>query len=71
MIVLAINPGSTSTKVAIFKNETLLIDKTIRHTKTDLDKFSSLQDQIPFRKRLITDFLNDNNFKLKSIDGFI
>lgn len=71
MKILAINPGSTSTKVAIFEDKTLLVNKTIRHSKKDLDKFSELSDQIPFRRELIHNFLKENKVELKDIEGFI
>jgi len=71
MIILAINPGSTSTKVALFENLEVVFTETIRHSVEELEKFESLNDQIPFRKELINDILNKYDVKKDKIDGFI
>ena len=71
MKILVINPGSTSTKVAVFENLDLLVDKTIRHTSKLLKRFDELIDQIDMRTKVVIDFLNKNNILLEEIDGFI
>lgn len=68
---LVINPGSTSTKVAVFDNETCVIKDTIRHSTKDLEQFEELIEQLPFRRKVIMDFLDQQNISLSSIDGFI
>ena len=37
--VLAINPGSTSTKIAVYENEEEILEKTLRHSSEEIDKF--------------------------------
>lgn len=59
--VLAINPGSTSTKLAIFK-EGQKQEEVIRHPVTELQKFRQIRDQIDYRKKIIEDFLEKANF---------
>ena len=71
MKILAINPGSTSTKVALFENEEVIFQQTLRHSNYDLAKFVTLKDQIPFRRKLILEFLKTNNVNVKDIAGFI
>lgn len=71
MKILVINPGSTSTKVAVFENLDLLVKKTIRHTAKSLKKFNDLIDQIDMRKKVVIDFLEKNNIELTEIEGFI
>ena len=71
MKILVINPGSTSTKVAVFENLDLLVEKTIRHTVKSLKKFDELIDQIEMRKKVVVDFLSKNNIELTEIAGFI
>ena len=71
MKILVINPGSTSTKVAVFENLDLLVEKTIRHTSKSLKKFDDLVDQIGMRKKVVIDVLKENNIKLEEIEGFI
>ncbi len=71
MINLVINPGSTSTKIAIFNDEELVVKETVRHAAKKLQKFDDLSAQVPFRKKVITEFLKKNKIKLQDIDGFI
>jgi butyrate kinase len=71
MKTLVINPGSTSTKVALFEELELVIKDTIRHSSEKLQKFDDLYDQTPFRKKVILAFLKKNNIDIKSIDSFI
>ena len=34
--ILVINPGSTSTKIGVYEDETLLFDKTLRHSAEEI-----------------------------------
>lgn len=52
-LILAVNPGSTSTKFAVFEEDKLLFEKTLRHTSEELAGFSRITDQFHFRKGLI------------------
>ena len=52
-LILAINPGSTSTKFAIFEEENLIFEKTLRHQASELEGFPKVTDQFHFRKDLI------------------
>ena len=54
---LVINPGSTSTKVGVFEDETLLFEETLRHPTEEIAKYASVIDQKDFRKEIILDFL--------------
>ena len=51
--ILTINPGSTSTKIAVFKNEYLLYEKTLRHSSEEIEKYKKIADQFEFRKSVI------------------
>ena len=51
--ILVINPGSTSTKIGVFENDVLLMEKTIRHSSEEIGKFSSIIDQYEFRNETI------------------
>ena len=57
--ILAINPGSTSTKIAVFQNEDPIFVKNIKHSTDDLAKYDKVVDQLSFRKQLILDELNE------------
>lgn len=54
---LVINPGSTSTKIAIFVEDKLAAEETIRHTVEELEQFNGVIDQTEFRTQLIEDFI--------------
>jgi butyrate kinase len=70
-LILAINPGSTSTKVAIYYNSKLVKEKTLRHDVDDLKQFGGIIEQYDFRKQVILDFLNEHDYQLKDIDVFV
>ena len=71
MKILAINPGSTSTKVALFEDEELLYKETIRHKQKEMITFEFVKDQTEFRLKLIEKFLKKVKTDLESIDAFI
>jgi butyrate kinase len=68
---LIINPGSTSTKIGVFDDETLLFDETLRHTTEEIAQFASIVDQKDFRKDIITNFLKDKDFDINSLDFIV
>ena len=53
MKILVINPGSTSTKIAVFEDENAIFNKTIRHSAEELAPFSKITDQLDFRRQMI------------------
>ena len=50
---LIINPGSTSTKIGVFEDETLLFEKTLRHSTEEIAQYATIADQKDFRKEII------------------
>ena len=65
---LIINPGSTSTKIGVFEDETLLFEETLRHTTEEIASYASIVDQMDFRKEIITNLLASKNFDMKSLN---
>ena len=65
---LIINPGSTSTKLGVFEDETLLFEETLRHSTEEIAQYASIVDQKDFRKELILNFLSNSNFDIKSLN---
>ena len=55
MKILVINPGSTSTKIAVYENETPLFVSNIKHSVEELSAFPEVIDQFEFRKNLVLD----------------
>ena len=68
---LIINPGSTSTKVGVFEDETLLFEETLRHPTEEIAKCASIIDQKDFRKQIILDFLKEKNCDVHSLDVIV
>ena len=66
--ILAINPGSTSTKIAVYEGETPVFLKNIKHTKDSLEPFEKITDQFQFRKKLILNQLAEAEIELDSIE---
>lgn len=67
--VLVINPGSTSTKVAVYKGEELVFIKKISHSSEDINSYSKIIDQYAFRKELIMYAMAEYDFSLKTLDA--
>ena len=68
---LVINPGSTSTKIGLFEDETLLFDETLRHSTEEISQYASIIDQKDFRKDIIVNFLKEKNFDINSLDVIV
>lgn len=68
---LIINPGSTSTKLGIFEDETLVSEETLRHSTEEIAQFEKIVDQIDFRKDLILNFLKESGQDIKSFDVIV
>lgn len=68
---LIINPGSTSTKIAVFEDENVLFEKTLRHQTEELVGFEKISDQYEFRKNIILDALKENNIELSSLSAIV
>lgn len=64
---LVINPGSTSTKVAIYNEDAPLFVETIEHSREELSKYSEIYDQYPMRKETILNLVKAHGVDLDSI----
>lgn len=69
--ILAINPGSTSTKVALFENQNQRFAANIAHDAAKLDAFAEISDQLPYRRTVILDELEKNGIFIEEIDAFV
>ncbi len=65
--ILVINPGSTSTKVAVFENEDQIFVENIKHNAEDLKKFDKITDQFEFRKQIIEQELKNKGIDINDI----
>jgi butyrate kinase len=66
-LILAINPGSTSTKISIFDGNECVFEETIRHYLDDLIHYPSIISQFDFRRNLIMDILEMSGLNLNEI----
>lgn len=69
--ILVINPGSTSTKVALFNRNDLLAEDTIRHTHDELSQFTRISDQNRFRRQVIEEFLDKHDCSLTELTAVV
>jgi butyrate kinase len=69
--ILAINPGSTSTKFAVYFGSECKLKKTLRHSIEDLSLYDNIIDQFEFRKGLIIDSLVEEGFDVDKIKYII
>ncbi len=69
--ILAINPGSTSTKVAYFENEKEQNAKTLEHSAEELAKYSSQIEQLPFRMEAVRAYIAELGLKADDFDAFV
>lgn len=69
--VLAINPGSTSTKVAVYDNEEPLFVETLRHSSDEIAQYEHIADQYEFRRDAVETLLQEHNVELSSLDAVV
>lgn len=69
--ILAINPGSTSTKFAVYEQTECIFTKTIRHSLEQLLRYANVIDQFAFRKGLIIEALVEQGIEVDSIKYII
>lgn len=69
MKILVINPGATSTKIAVFDGENEIFRSSVEHAAQDLAHFEHVADQMPYRKALILKALDEGGVSLSSLDA--
>ncbi len=69
--ILAINPGSTSTKIAVYDGEEQILVKTIDHPAEEIAKYNTIQDQFEMRKEAVLNILKENSIDLKSLSAIV
>ncbi len=70
-LILAINPGSTSTKFAVYDGTEQVLEKTLRHDTRDIEGFSRMTDQLLFRHRVIMEALAAAGIDLQSVAAVV
>lgn len=69
--ILAINPGSTSTKISIYEDDKELLEKTLRHSNEELAPYESISDQLEFREKIVLEALDESGIKANELDAVV
>lgn len=67
--ILVINPGSTSTKLSLFINESNAFTTDVFHDSSVLKTFPTINDQLDYRMRVVKEFIEQNNINLHDLDA--
>lgn len=70
-LILAINPGSTSTKIALFKGDEPLLEEEIQHDPDVVMAFKSREEDYKFRRDTIADFLEDVSIETAELSAVV
>ena len=70
-LVLILNPGSTSTKVAVYRGDRPLCQESIEHERAELEKYPRIVDQHPMRRHLVLDFLARHKVDAKALGAVV
>lgn len=69
--ILALNLGSTSTKLAVYEGEEQKLEQVLRHSQEEMGAIKTMADNAAFRKPLILSFLKENGVELKEFDAIV
>ncbi len=69
--ILAINPGSTSTKIALYENEKEVFCKTLDHPFEEIEKYDNVTDQFDMRKEVVLSFLKENGYEVHELAAVV
>ncbi len=69
--VLAINPGSTSTKIVLYKDEERVFERSLSHSSKELAPFERIIDQFEFRKDIILKTLEEEKIDVKQFSAVV
>lgn len=69
MKILVINPGSTSTKIAVYEDEQEIFSKNISHSREEISKFPKISDQLEFRKEIVLEAMEEAGFKISELSA--
>lgn len=65
--LLVINPGSTSTKVAVFRNTENILQKNLNHSAEEVAKYEKITDQFHYREKMILEWLKEEKIEVESL----
>lgn len=69
--LLIINPGSTSTKIGVYEDETKMLDETLRHSSEEIAEYTTIYEQFEFRKNVILEVLKEKDIDINSLSAIV
>ena len=69
--ILAINPGSTSTKIAVYDDHKLIFSETLQHDAEKITQFEGIIEQYEFRKELVLQAMNKHNVPVDTLEAVV
>lgn len=69
--ILVINPGSTSTKIAVYDDEKIILSESISHSSEVLSKYKSNMDQLDMRKEAVLEVLEKDGIDIKTLSAVV
>ena len=70
-LILVINPGSTSTKVALFINSENVIQNNLTHSAEEISKFERVADQLEMRQDLIEGWMKEEGYSIERCNFYV
>ena len=70
-LILAVNPGSTSTKIGLFKDDKPVFTKTIEHDHAEIQAFPTIPSQKDFRMKFVLESLEEEGVKVEELTGVV
>ncbi|MBU9737228.1 butyrate kinase [Diplocloster agilis] len=69
--IVAINLGSTSTKIAYYEDENCVFKDNIKHSPEELNDFATIWDQQDYRTEKIVNYLNEKGIHISGLDAVV
>ncbi len=69
--ILAINTGSTSTKIAVYHDDVAVVEVSLSHSSEEISRFATAEQQLLWRKELILKALQDNDVDISTLSIII
>lgn len=69
--ILAINPGSISTKIALYEDDKEVFCKTLDHPAKEIDNYNKIADQFEMRKEVVLSFLKENGYDINELAAVV
>lgn len=69
--ILVVNPGSTSSKIALFENEKQVAEKKINYSAEEVARFHHINEQVHFRREALVDFIKEQNLNPSSLSAIV